>query len=181
MNKGFTLTEILAVLAIFTLISGAIYSGYNFAQKAYTENESLSEINQNGRVVLERMAREIRQARDIVTDLPDSSDPQVSSIEFEDGHVQELYRYIRYFKDEDSVMREEIKYYFPSDPDTFVFWNASSTSETVSSTTIKGPEEIGEYVSELKFWSVPDINIFLRMGKNSKESVFKTSVFGRNL
>lgn len=181
MNKGFTLTETLIVLSIFILIVGAIYSGYVTVQKAYRESESLAEANQNGRVVLERMARGIRQARDIVGELPSDPENALSFLEFEDGHAQDPYHYIKYFKNEDKLMREEIKYYFESNPDVFVFWNASSSTETVSSTTVKGPEEIGEYVSELKFWNVPEVNIFLKMKKNNKEPVFKTVIFGRNL
>jgi prepilin-type N-terminal cleavage/methylation domain-containing protein len=184
MNKGFTLTEILIVLVIFILVMGAIYSGYILVQKAYSQSESFAEMNQNGRVILERMVREIRQSRNIKDELPDSLEvPEnaLNSLEFEDGHIQEHYHYIKYFVDDNKVMREEIKYYFLSDPETFLPWNASSTTETVSSTTIKGPEEIGEHIGELKFWNAPDISIFLKMIKNGKESVLKTKVFGRNL
>jgi len=185
-QKGFSLTELLIVLSLFILVMGAIYSAYILAQKAYRESESFAEMNQNGRVILERAVREIRQARDIIDELPDSLGTEIPedalvSLEFEDGHIQEPYHYIKYFKQEDKVMREEIKYYFPSDPDTFLPWNASSSSETVSSVITKGPEVIGEHVSELKFWDIPDINIFLKMEKDNKESVLKTKVFGRNL
>lgn len=181
-QKGFSLTELLIVLSIFVLIVGAIYSAYILVQKAYRESESFAEMNQNGRVILERMVREIRQARSI----PNSADLEIpettlASLEFEDGHIQEEYHYIRYFEQENKVMREEIKYYFPSDPDAFLPWNASSSSETVSSTTVNSPQIIGEYVSELKFWDIPDINISLKMQKDDKESILKTKVFGRNL
>jgi type II secretory pathway pseudopilin PulG len=107
-NYSFTLTETLVTVAVFLIIIVTIYSAYVLSQKSYREREMSAEIAQNGRVILERMVREIRQAKEIVTELPQDPDnpnePPSAEIEFEDGHIplscQELgsdHYYIRYY------------------------------------------------------------------------------------
>ncbi len=76
-QKGFTLTEIIIVVAIFSLIIVTVFSIYILNQQAYIEGEIKGEIIQNGRVILERMSREIRQARGIVTQLPEEKINQI--------------------------------------------------------------------------------------------------------
>ncbi len=87
LQSGFTLTEVLVTIVVFTLVTGAIYSINLFNQKAYREGETAAEIVQNGRVILERMTREIRQAKEIVTELPDEEVSAPEEIEFQDGHI----------------------------------------------------------------------------------------------
>ena len=84
---GFTLTEVLVTIVVFALVTGAIYSITLFNQKAYREGETAAEITQNGRVILERMTREIRQAEEIVTVLPEERLNPAGEILFQDGHV----------------------------------------------------------------------------------------------
>ncbi len=86
-QKGFTLTEVIIVVAIFIFIIIIIYSIYILSQKSYRGGEDVAEITQNGRVVLERLAREIRQTREIATDLPEEQLNPPSEIEFQDGHT----------------------------------------------------------------------------------------------
>lgn len=83
-NTGFTLTEMLVVIAISGLIVVAVYSVYALSQRAYREGETMNEITQNGRVILGRLTREIRQAREIVPDTPSDE------IIFQDGHLPEV-------------------------------------------------------------------------------------------
>lgn len=89
--KGFTLTEILVAISVFLLIVVIIYSVQAFSQSAYQRGEIATEIFQNGRVILEKMSREIRQAKDIVTSLPEIPDdpdfPPPAEILFQDGHT----------------------------------------------------------------------------------------------
>ncbi|MFH0987300.1 MAG: prepilin-type N-terminal cleavage/methylation domain-containing protein [Patescibacteria group bacterium] len=90
-NRSFTLTETLVSITILVLIIGAISSLYVMNQKAFKEGERNSELNQNGRVVMERIVREIRQTDEIVTPLPDVPDnpasPPPAEILFHDGHL----------------------------------------------------------------------------------------------
>jgi len=85
-NFGFSLTEMIIVITIFILIVLSVYSVYFLSQRGYLEGENLAEITQNGRVILERMDREIRQAKEIVTDLPGDETGSPSEIIFQDGH-----------------------------------------------------------------------------------------------
>ena len=86
-HTGFSLTEMLIVIAIFILVILAVYSVYNLSQQAYLTGEKLAEITQNGRVVLERISREIRQAKEIVTELPEERIDAPNEIKFQDGHI----------------------------------------------------------------------------------------------
>lgn len=85
--KGFTLTEMIISVAIFALVLIIVYSSYSLSQRSYLEGENLAELTQNGRVILERISREIRQAKEIATELPqDRTDPP-DEIKFHDGHL----------------------------------------------------------------------------------------------
>jgi len=187
--KGFTLTELLVTIAIFLIIITAIYSVYNLSQKSYRESESIAEINQNGRVILERIIREIRQSKTIVTELSDSEVGAVDSVEFQNGHDISSVNYIKYFIDDiqNIIYREEVAYYFsvsgdPENPDTYVSWNSiPPPGETLESLTLNGPDAIGEYVVDLDFWGTKNINVRINLEKNSKNLTLKTKVFGRNL
>lgn len=86
-NFGFTLTETIVAVAIFSLIIITVYSTYALSRRSYLEGENLVEIIQNGRVVLERMSREIRQARKIVSGLPAERVNPPSEIKFQDGNI----------------------------------------------------------------------------------------------
>ena len=86
-KEGFTLTEMTIVIAIFVLIIVAVYSAYILNQRVYLSGERMAEITQNGRVILERMTREIRQAREIITEIPAERVNPSNEIIFQDGHV----------------------------------------------------------------------------------------------
>jgi len=86
-QKGFTFLEMVIVIAIFLLITGVVFSIYFFNSKVYIAGESIAEITQNGRVILERITREIRQAKEIVTDLPEEELDPANEILFQDGHL----------------------------------------------------------------------------------------------
>ena len=181
MKKGFTLTETTIVIAIFGLIIATVYLIFALNQRVYLAGEETAEITQNGRVILERMTREIRQAREIVTELSDDESEASSVIEFEDGHTATRYYYIRYYQEDGNVKREVKRYYFSSDLNTFLPWNAISPTETLEVDVVEEPVIIGEYVTNLKFWGSYTINIFITLTKSDQEIDLSTKVFGRNL
>lgn len=86
-GEGFTSIEVVIVVIIFALIITVVYSVYNLSSRAYLEGENVAEITQNGRVILERISREIRQAREIVTELPEERINPPAEIQFQDGHL----------------------------------------------------------------------------------------------
>lgn len=84
---GFTLTETIISIAIIGLVMVVVYSSYILSRQSYLDGENIAEFTQNGRVILERLSREIRQAKEIVTELPqDRTDPP-DEIQFQDGHL----------------------------------------------------------------------------------------------
>ncbi len=179
--KGYTLTELLIVLAIFALVAVAVSSFLLMAQRLPQEGRNIAEINQNGRIILKKTTRELRQAREVVTELPIASTTATDTLEFEDGHREEPYHYIHYFKEENEVKREVKRYYFPSNPEEFLPWTATSSKEELTATTTEGPVAIGRYVSDLKFWGGLVVDILISLEKEEKEVDYQTKVFGRNL
>ncbi|XOB41993.1 MAG: PilW family protein [Candidatus Nealsonbacteria bacterium] len=86
LQKSFTLTELLVTITILILVIGAIYGTYILSHRTYREEEIAAELTQNGRVILERLTREIRQAQLIATDLASPKD----EILFQDGHLSSI-------------------------------------------------------------------------------------------
>lgn len=184
MSRGFTLTEVLVVITIFLLVLGAVYSSYLLSQKAFKEGEVAAELTQNSRVILERITREVRQAREIVTELSSSKENATSTLEFEDGNIQERYHYIHYFQENTEIKREVKRYYFSGDPNTFVTFNATPPpGEELLFIVTQEPQIIGEFVKELKIWAsgIRIIDIFITLEKGEKQVDFSTKIFGRNL
>lgn len=181
-QSGFTLTEVVIALALFVLISVVLYSIYTLHQKAYTTGEARAEILQNGRVILERMTREIRQAKNIVTELSDDETGATSTILFQDGHDISTIQYIHYFKEGFNIKREKIAYYFSGDSTTYVVWNANPPQgQEKIATTTEASQIIGEYVASLKIWGLPLINISINLEKGGQIVDLKTKILGRNL
>ncbi|MGM0439192.1 MAG: PilW family protein [Patescibacteria group bacterium] len=90
MKKGFTLIEILIAVGIFMIIASVITGAVVFGSDVYQKTEEFIELTQNGRVVLNSISREIRQAERIVTSLPDTKEYGENEIIFEDGHLDEI-------------------------------------------------------------------------------------------
>jgi len=197
-NAGFTLVEMLITITIFLLVSGAVFNLFSFSQKFYSQGTIQAELLQNGRVILERMAREIRQAEEIVTPLPQTSDnpdnPPSSEIEFQDGHSPSPYEhlgsdyyYIRYYLSTSTgeIYRQYRVYCFDpcSDCHTYFRWNDTRIEgeETVPTHPCNLEEKIiGEYVGNLKFWGDGLINISLILKNRGQEFDLQTKIFGRN-
>ncbi len=61
-RSGFTLVEILVALVLAGLVSGAIYNVYISQNKSYVVQDRVAEMQQNLRVAMYMMRREIRMA-----------------------------------------------------------------------------------------------------------------------
>ena len=186
--RGLTLIEVIISITILSLILLIVYSSLTLSRRSYIEGENIAEITQNGRVILERLSREIRQAKEIVTELPDVLDSEIpegakSEIEFEDGHISAPYHYIHYFKEDNKIWREVIGYYFSGDSDeTLVPWDAQPPeNQTLEKKTLEEAKIIGECVTDLKLWGLRVINTFITLEKYNKKIELSAKVFGRNL
>ena len=186
-ESGFTLIEVVIALAISLLIVLMISSSYFVAQHAYVKADSKAEISQNGRVIIDRLARELRQTPDIITALPaDNSNPSLTpnAIIFQDGHDTSRIAYVRYYLSGTNLNRQLLAYHFPAEPAVYVYWNATDSRYPGVSPQMSVLEDklIGEYVSDIEFWgNEKPVYINLNLHKNKDSVILNTSVYGRNL
>lgn len=188
-KSGFTLVELLITIAIFILIVVVIFNIQLLSQKFYQQGETRAELLQNGRVILERMTREIRQAKEIVTELSDDETGATGTIEFQDGHDISFIHYLRYFRDDiaETIKREEVAYYFSISGDaastsTYQAWDAEPPEgEILKTVSLENHQIIGEYVADLKIWGLEVINISMTLEKQDQTIELRTKIFGRNL
>lgn len=185
MNKGFTLIEVIVSIAISTIVMVAVFSLYFISQKSYTAASLGAELTQNGRIIIDRISRELRQAEEIVTQLPldddNPNDPPKNELEFQDGHVPDPVQYIRYYKNNGELHREISHYYFPSDPNHWVKWNSLDNGGNAPLQTIDEDQIKAEYLEDLSFYGQNLIVINLKTAKNGQTYSLQTKIRGRNL
>lgn len=138
-TAAFTLVELLVALLVSGILIGITVSTYTLFRKSIIQDQQRASITQNGRVAMDRLSRDIRQANQIVTVLPtDPSDTLVAQpheIELEDGHTNDL-TYRRYYVSQGSLRLDTKEY--SVDGMTRVEWNNPSgpTARLVSTTDI---------------------------------------------
>lgn len=78
-QNSFTLVEVLVAISIAFVLLTALYTTFITANQSYRKTINQSELTQNARIALERISRDIRQADNIVTELPpvDAEPPEV--------------------------------------------------------------------------------------------------------
>ena len=74
-QNGFSLVEILVVMAMMGLVTMAVYSLYRTTQRTATTQDNVVELQQNLRIALDRMERDIRMAGFMVSSLSSPSTP----------------------------------------------------------------------------------------------------------
>lgn len=72
-QRGFTLTELLVVIAILGMMLAGLVTIQTQGQQSYLIGSHRVEAQQNGRIALELMVRELRSATS-VTLIPDAAD-----------------------------------------------------------------------------------------------------------
>lgn len=184
-NNGFTVLEIVVSLSLFAMAVLLVGSMYDLSQKSYNKGANRSEVVQNARVVLDRMSREMRQTIEIITNLPnteiDPLNPPSQEIFFQDGHDISRITYIKYYLDDNYLMRMHIAYYFPGEPNNYVLWNSVDQNSNPPLTIILEDRIVGEYFNSIKFWGENGlINTKISLTKNRDTVEMSTSVFARN-
>ncbi|MDO8668788.1 MAG: prepilin-type N-terminal cleavage/methylation domain-containing protein [Candidatus Buchananbacteria bacterium] len=183
-NSGFSLVEIIIVISISLILFLIMSMVYYISQTTYNKTDTRAEITQNGRVILDRMIRELRQAQSVITILPaDNSDPDSlpAEIKFLDGHNTSNIAYIRYYLDGQDIKREYSRYYFAGDQSTDVYIYDTDQFGNPPVAEIIEDKIIGEYASDLEFWGNNLITINLYLIKGSENINISTSIYGRNL
>jgi len=125
------------------------------------------------------MAREIRQAKEVVTVLPATDSSAPNELQIEDGHNTSQIQYIRYYIDGTNLKRQIIVYYFDTDPSTYVRWDDTDPFGGPSQTTLED-RIIGENFSDIDFFGISDINIELVLTKQGEQIETKSIINPRN-
>jgi len=184
-GNGFTLLEVMLAVSLSLIIFFSVAYTYEISQNAYFKTDVKAEITQNGRTIIDRLVRELRQTPDIVTNLPiNNNDPATLAHEimFQDGHDTSQIKYIRYYLDTPSLIKKQIiAYSFDDASTTYVFWQATDINGNPPTIHILENKIIGEYVQDIEFWGENLININLYLNKNNQQEIIYTAVYGRNL
>ena len=183
-GKGFTLMEILVAISLSLLLLGSLYGVYITSYKSYRNTIAKAELNQNARITMERISRDLRQTPEIVSVLASSDNPPLnpasSEIEFRDGHDTANIQYIRYYRVNNELRREVSHYSLSTDPGTWVAWNVfdqyGQNIHTVSPYTVKADK-----VTSLKFYGTNIINIEVVVSDENGSYTYKTEALGRNI
>lgn len=187
MKKGFSLPELLIAITITALVVEAAYFASRIGQETFKKTSEKIELAQNARVILDRMSREIRQATDIVTELPpgsdDPADPPKNTIKFEDGHSA-INQYISYRLENNNAYRTVTAYYFggPPIPDSseWVVHDAIDSDNNPPNSTDISNNLIAENITSLKIYGDSVIYIEMTASKDDQTADFATSVYPRN-
>lgn len=87
-EQGFTIAELLVAFAVLALVLAAVTTIHQGVLQAYVAGSNKAEAQQNVRIALERMAREIRQATiNPVTGLPGLTAAAQTSLSFFDQNT----------------------------------------------------------------------------------------------
>lgn len=183
-RAGVTLIEMLVAISLSVIIVSALYYVFNTSYKSYKSNSSKAEINQNARIALERISRDLRQTNSIVSPLPPSDtdplNPPASSLEFVDGHNTTKLQYINYLLVNGELHRQVIHYFFTSDTNAWVPKNALQDNQgpefSIDEDTVKADK-----VTSLEFFGSNVINIILTTADKGQSQTYETQVLGRNI
>jgi prepilin-type N-terminal cleavage/methylation domain-containing protein len=186
-RRAFTLVEIMVACAVLSITLTLVYNVVLLGHRAYLTGERRAELAQNGRVVLDRVVRELRQSPELLTALPDTSDdplfPPPSELFFRNGHQLAPITYIRYWYNpaDHTVNRQTIYYSFNGAPATYVLFSAVDGSGNHPTEHITADQIIGEYIQSFKPWGDRLLTIDLQLQRVDTALSLRTQVFGRNL
>ncbi|MBI5465879.1 MAG: hypothetical protein HY974_01165 [Candidatus Kerfeldbacteria bacterium] len=175
--RGFSLVEITVGVFITLLLLLSTYSIFILSQQAKKRFENRAEVVQNERSILDRMARELRQANNIVTTLPSSE------ILFEDGHSNlegGSIQYLRYHLSGTDLYREVRYYYFAPDTETHVYHSDTGGEGHSPSVQVIEDHLVGEFVSSLSFSGSGTITISVTFLRNGQTLTLTSDVASRN-
>ncbi len=181
-ENGFSLAELIITLGITILIFSLVISTYILSQQAFRKSYFRYELNQNSRVFIDRLTREIRQTPKIVTTLPETLETAVSEIEFQNGHNTNEILYTKYYLSGSDLKRQEICYYLSSNPSTCVLWNTTDGIGNPPQENIR-EDIVAEYIETLKFYNGGN-NVIIAEAvflKNGEKIYNYSRINGRNL
>lgn len=192
MKKGFTLIELIIVVAIVGILATSLYSVYQISSKSAQRTSTQGELVQNGRIAMDRMIREIRQTNEIVDRGEEQSNNEINEIEFQDAHASEIeIQYIKYYLEGDKLKRQVLYYYFEAGiyAGVRVAWDdVDEDGKSPLGKEVKD-EIIAEYIEGLEFYKGKDyyggelelVNIDFNVQKDQIKIDFRSQALARNI
>lgn len=185
MRRGFTLAELLVAISLSIIILSALYAVYVTSYRSYHNSINRAELDQNARISLERITRDLRQTNQITTALPltdtDPLNPAPSHIMFQDGHSTTQIQYIEYALSGNNLLRKVEHFYFSSDPSTWVPWNALDQYGNLPLESIDQNVTKADKVSSLEFYGGQLITIKIVVANSNGQISYQTQTLGRNI
>src|SRR5215471_1987245 len=74
-ESGFTLTELMIAMVVFTIIMGSVITLVTKSQSIFTTQQGVSEMDQNARLMIDFLTRDIQEAKENAIGLGDSFRP----------------------------------------------------------------------------------------------------------
>src|SRR5215470_6353974 len=74
-ERGFTLTELMIAMVVFTIIMGSVVTLVTRSQSIFTTQQGVSDMDQNARLMIDFLTRDIQEAKENAIGLGDSFRP----------------------------------------------------------------------------------------------------------
>jgi prepilin-type N-terminal cleavage/methylation domain-containing protein len=85
-NNGFTLIELLTVCTILSVVVASMFMFYFSGMKLWAVGNQKVELQQHGRIAMNRMTRELRQAKEIIAS--DSNTGEISFVNLNGDQIK---------------------------------------------------------------------------------------------
>jgi hypothetical protein len=157
---------------------------YILSIKSLNSGQNRAELTQDSRIIIERITRDFREARDIATILPETKDdvenPPPNDVEVQDGHTTIL-QYVRYYLTGTDLNRQIRQYSFASESTILVPFDAEDDFSNPPDVTIISDNVVGEFVNDIDYYGNNPIFLELILIEGEITHNTRTTVYGRNL
>lgn len=184
-KSAFTLVELMVALLVSGILISITASTYGLFRKSISRDQVRADLNQNARISLDRLSRELRQTPDILTilpvDLDDTSVTQPGEIEFEDGHSNDL-SYRRYYVDNHTLKLDLKEYYFSYQTDVRVHWNSMGNGGVSPIVRVISTVDVADNVESIAFYGEDQIWIYMTTSDTQGQVYnLRTLISARNM
>ena len=189
-KPAFTLVELLVAIIISSVLIAITVQTYTLFRRAVVQDESRSGLNQNGRVALDRMTRELRLTPELLSVFPltpaDTSVPEPHQVEFQDGYVSSsdpsYLTYHRYYLSGTTLQLDVKQYYFSAQPTVRVDAVSVDGSGNPPIAQVISTQSIAQEVTSFNLYGHKPLQVLLTTGDNFTQSYsLRSQITGRNL
>lgn len=186
-HKAFTLIELVVAIAISSVLVATTVQVYTLFRKAVIQDQSRSDLNQNARVALDRLTRELRLTPELLTQFPattsDNSIAEPNQVEFEDGSANAVaFTYHRYYLSGSTLELDTKQYYFSSQPNVFVDAASLDSSGHSPIAQVTSTQAIAQGVSLFSLYGHKPLLIYITTSDNFGQTYpLRSMATGRNI